>query len=387
MQSWLRNRLLLVPFVMLLATLIATWYAVRHARATTDAEIHERIKAIERTLAGPPTFRITLPILEQLKNLTGAEFCLINRDEVATTHAGLPVYNTAMAAKNHGDSFTGEPVMVDEAGYHYFEIALPQTHPNATARVIVYYPDSIRDVEIESAVRPVLWLGLGGGLLATLLSGYVAFRYAQAERQRLLSQVSDGLAHQLRNAATGARLAMQVAVTGDEVDRESLDVAARQLERVETILKQFLDQQVVRELTLQSWDLRDVIDSLVTLESPRAAHAGTKLEWRRPINAVRKAIDREQWSHLAANLLGNAIEAAGAGGTVILTLSDSEFTVSDTGPGPPPHLTDKLFEPFVTGKPGGIGLGLMVARQVAVAHGQRLDWRRRDETTVFRVSF
>ena len=58
--------------------------------------------------------------------------------------------------------------------------------------------------------------------------------------------------------------------------------------------------------------------------------------------------------------------------------------VIDTGPGPPPEIAIKLFEPFVTGKPEGIGLGLAVAKQAADAHGGRIEWERRDGRTVFR---
>ena len=61
--------------------------------------------------------------------------------------------------------------------------------------------------------------------------------------------------------------------------------------------------------------------------------------------------------------------------------------VRDTGPGPPPHLADRLFEPFVTGKEQGIGLGLAVAKQAADAHAATLDWFRDDGRTVFRVTF
>jgi len=59
--------------------------------------------------------------------------------------------------------------------------------------------------------------------------------------------------------------------------------------------------------------------------------------------------------------------------------------VCDSGPGPPPALVDRLFEPFVTGKPEGVGLGLAVGRQVAEAHGGLLTWQRLDGHTCFRI--
>ena len=58
----------------------------------------------------------------------------------------------------------------------------------------------------------------------------------------------------------------------------------------------------------------------------------------------------------------------------------------DPGAGPPPEIRDHLFEPFVTGKPEGIGLGLSVAQRVAEAHGGRITWARtEDEQTCFRI--
>ena len=61
--------------------------------------------------------------------------------------------------------------------------------------------------------------------------------------------------------------------------------------------------------------------------------------------------------------------------------------VNDTGPGPPPDIAERLFEPFVTGRDQGIGLGLAVAQQAAKAHGGTITWERRGELTVFRVEF
>ncbi len=76
----------------------------------------------------------------------------------------------------------------------------------------------------------------------------------------------------------------------------------------------------------------------------------------------------------------NAIEAAGPGGEVSLEAfaenGDVVIEVSDTGPGPPPEVAETLFEPFVTSKPEGVGLGLALAQQVAIEHGGQLAWTR-----------
>src|SRR5262249_54783132 len=79
-------------------------------------------------------------------------------------------------------------------------------------------------------------------------------------------------------------------------------------------------------------------------------------------------------------------EARGAADPALGVLTSAwVLEVWDTGPGPAPEVAERLFEPFVTGKPEGVGLGLAVARQVAEAHGGAVTWARDGGRTCFRV--
>ena len=111
------------------------------------------------------------------------------------------------------------------------------------------------------------------------------------------------------------------------------------------------------------------------------------MTWEPPEGAAVITGDAAQLSHLFGNVIGNAVEAAGPEGSVNVKLIGTTVEVIDTGPGPPPEIAAKLFEPFVTGKEEGIGLGLAVAKQAAEAHGGTLTWERRDGRTVFRIAF
>ncbi len=223
----------------------------------------------------------------------------------------------------------------------------------------------------------------------------------ETERLRLLGQLGSGLAHQLRNGVTGARLAVQL--HADEcdgrTDPESLQVALRQLDLVEANLKRFLDLGRNGTAAREPCSLADVVEEAVDLVRPRCRHAGIALSWQRPEGEAVVSGDRARLGHLVLNLLTNAVEAAGPGGTVDVSMRNAErgmrngqsakdgwvLEVTDSGPGPTPEVADRLFQPFTTGKREGIGLGLVVARQVAEAHGGTICWRRETERTCFRV--
>ena len=141
----------------------------------------------------------------------------------------------------------------------------------------------------------------------------------------------------------------------------------------------------------------------------RAAHAGIELVYNgqtspRPLGegpGLRAGNfpisgDADALRQLFVNLLLNAIEAvSGLDGErkrieVEVTGGDDHraiVKISDSGPGPAAEVAERLFEPFITDKPEGTGLGLYVARQTVEAHQGRLRWQRQNGMTCFEVEF
>jgi signal transduction histidine kinase len=210
------------------------------------------------------------------------------------------------------------------------------------------------------------------------------------ERLRLTGQLAGGLAHQLRNSVTGAKLALQVYLADHtDGDTEALSVTLRQLSLMEANLRRFIDLGRPGEGRHESSSLAAILTEVVDLHRPRCKHGSIELRWEPPADDVHVDGDAGQLGDLFANLLGNAVDAVGTGGEVAVSLRREDkiavVEVSDTGPGPPSEVAGRLFEPFVTAKPEGIGLGLAVARHAAEAHGGEITWRREAGRTVFRV--
>ena len=214
-----------------------------------------------------------------------------------------------------------------------------------------------------------------------------------AERSGLVGQLGAGVAHQVRNSATGARLAVQLhaKALGDPMP-EDLRVAIRQLDLIEMQARQLLE---LGRPSQRQWTLVDparLADDVVAMLGPRCRHAGIALEWRRPMEPVPPLLaDGEGLRMALLNLVTNAVEAAGPRGEVHLSLAENhdhfiEFAIRDNGPGPAPQLVDRLFEPFATAKREGIGLGLAVARRVAREHGGDVSWRRDGTMTTFTLT-
>lgn len=120
-------------------------------------------------------------------------------------------------------------------------------------------------------------------------------------------------------------------------------------------------------------NLAEGLDTVLTLYT---ASRGTSLEVVREYQDIGLVMAKaDELIQVWTNLVQNALQAMGQGGTLTLTISEQSdwavVTVSDTGPGIPENLRSQIFEPFFTTKPRGhgTGLGLGIVRSIVVAHG------------------
>jgi signal transduction histidine kinase len=212
----------------------------------------------------------------------------------------------------------------------------------------------------------------------------------QSERTHILAQFAAGLAHQLRNSLTGARMSVQLhAKRFPPPDSDqSLNVALRQLAMTEDQVRGLLSLGRAERPAPEVCDIGQLLSEVVLLVEPACRHSRVSLDFQRPHEPIELLADPLSLRAAALNLTLNAIEAVGAGGTVCLegTSTESEviIEVADNGPGPPPELAETLCDAFVTSKPDGVGLGLALAQQVASNHSGRLSWTRANGVTRYR---
>jgi signal transduction histidine kinase len=452
MRLSLRYRLLLPLVLLLVGDAAATAWAANSAARNAERQLAEQQWAIARTLTEPrSSFPLTKPILEQMKGLSGAEFMFVPAGgggsrtvESTFPDAHVPPdvgrFIPPILAR---DMHLGSLVTVVGREYRCMRLTLREQTPDRRGDLYIFCPESLRQTAVRDAVRPLLVLGGLSGLLAVALA--VAFgsrlvrrvrdidartrliaagdfrpmpvpvpndelrdlcesvndmarrlaafqeELQRSERLRLLGQFSGGLAHQLRNAATGAKLAVELYLQEQtNGDAEPLRVALRQLARMESNLRRFLELGKPVAAAKRSCDLVKLLDGVTALFAPRCLHSGILLTVIPPDYPVALVADPNALRNLFENLIENAIDAAGPGGHVrVVGPCYGEgciwIDVEDTGAGPSEEMAARLFEPFATGKPEGIGLGLAVAKQAAEAHGGRIGWSRLNGRTIFRV--
>jgi signal transduction histidine kinase len=205
-------------------------------------------------------------------------------------------------------------------------------------------------------------------------------------RLAALGEMAAGMAHEIRNPLGGIQLYASI-LARDVADRpESLTVVqkiAGGVKRLDALVGQVL--QFTREMRANACltDLPEVLEQAVELAGPALRDRGVRcvLDGPRPMHVT---ADPLLIGQAALNLLLNAAEAmdgheggGGGGGTVTVRYgpppADSDakqfhLVVRDAGPGIPPQVLDRIFNPFFTTKDTGTGLGLSIVHRVVEAH-------------------
>jgi signal transduction histidine kinase len=260
---------------------------------------------------------------------------------------------------------------------------------------------------VDKFMEIILYFGVGG--LAGLLVDRERQARARQQREALartaaesradrlsgLVHLSRGLAHEIRNPLGGIQGAIEILaeeVSKTSPKREMVDVGLRETGRLNTVLDDFLQFARPREPEMQPFAPGDAVRHVVELFKTEAGKSEVRLEARVEEGIARAHGDIELITQVLLNLVSNAVQASGPGETVeVICRSGPEpgarivFEVQDAGKGVPPDLGDSIYDPYVTGREGGAGLGLAISSLLVQQHKSVLTHEpRADKGTVFR---
>jgi len=218
--------------------------------------------------------------------------------------------------------------------------------------------------------------------------------HIRAERLQAVAELSASLAHEIRNPLAAIRSATEQLsrlrvpqAAGDDDDEAILHtLIVREADRLSRLLADFLDFARARVTRLDVLDVGALVHAAAMLAAShpdRGADMQVQVDIAPDLPRVNG--DEDLLHRAVFNLVLNAIQAIGANGHVFVEVDRRPpegmngssvavtgeliaITVTDDGPGIPEDLKDRLFEPFVSGKVGGTGLGLPVVHRAVEAH-------------------
>jgi signal transduction histidine kinase len=205
----------------------------------------------------------------------------------------------------------------------------------------------------------------------------------RAERLAALGQLSAGLAHEIRNPLGvikgSAEILTQKLEGADPLAQELSGYIYTEVNRVSALVSRFLDFARPTQLVMASTDLAGLVERCLKTVSEQGACAGVKVQREFAPGLSKVMLDQDLSEQVFINLLMNACEAmSGQGGelTVRIQATPDEsgvmVEVEDSGPGVPRELKEQIFNPFVTTKKTGVGLGLAIVSKIVDAHGGSL---------------
>jgi two-component system, LuxR family, sensor kinase FixL len=206
-------------------------------------------------------------------------------------------------------------------------------------------------------------------------------------RLSTMGQMASAIAHEINQPLTAigtyaAALGRVLAPASVHVDpvrvRDIVERIRQQAHRAGEVMRRLRDHVAKRNTVRKREDINAVVADAVALGLIGTRRLGLRTTFRFDAVASKALIDRIQIGQVVINLVRNAVEAMEASQLrklVVATHASAgavEIVVTDSGPGLAPEIEGRLFEPFVTSKSAGLGLGLSICRDLVEAHGGQL---------------
>jgi PAS domain S-box-containing protein len=216
-----------------------------------------------------------------------------------------------------------------------------------------------------------------------------------SERLAALGRITAGVAHEVKNPLNSMRLWLEnlkesLPAEPDGGTQQAVQVLDKEIDRLDAVVKRFLDFTRPMEVRLEATQLAEVLKEVIEIAKPQLQKARIHVAQLLPIDVPEVYVDRALLKQAVLNLVLNAVEAMPAGGQLRLMLSrrgeNAEITVGDTGKGIPLENRQKIFQLFFTTRPGGSGIGLASTFRIVQLHNGSIDFTSEvGRGTTFRI--
>ena len=225
----------------------------------------------------------------------------------------------------------------------------------------------------------------------------VAMQDELARRERLatIGQTASSVFHQIaRHHGAVGMYAHLIARAGEAAPADGLAATVREhagriaasVEEANHVIDELLRFGQDRTLHAYPHSLVELVDECVAAAVPRGTASSVRLDVTQRDDMI-VPVDKRKLVQVLDNLLDNAIDASPVGGRVEIAVTHDDASahvaVRDYGSGVPERIRARLFSPFCTTKPDGIGLGLALARELAEAHGGQVRYEPTDPGALF----
>ncbi len=215
-----------------------------------------------------------------------------------------------------------------------------------------------------------------------------------SERLAALGRVTAGVAHEIKNPLNSMRLWLENLKehlpADQEIPQQAVKVLDSEIDRLDGVVKRFLDFTRPVEVHLEDTDLAELLAEVVSVARPQMERAKVEAETQLPGDIPSVRVDRQLIKQAILNLVLNAVDAMPSGGRLTVALSRrgemAEVSVADTGCGIAPEHRARVFQLFFTARPGGSGIGLASTFRIVQLHNGSIDFESEvGRGTTFRI--